>query len=180
MRTSSRTNAARRSGAYRTLLALALPGLLGLSCGSDPPAATELAPVAEHSLIYQHDGGGIRDLRRTVVRDRAGLARAWSEATSHQGANAPSMPAVDFEQEMVVVVAAGPRKIGSRISVERVGIRSLPDEEGDMRDVMLVCVVTTASAADIETEVYPVSIVRVTRFDGPVQWQDAPDPAACR
>lgn len=117
--------------------------------------------------MYDDDSGGMRDSVRVVVRDRAALDTLWRRATLGQPAPPPP-PAVDFAREMVVAVAAGRMTPSDRIRVDSVGVSRAPGEDGRVRRVLTVLVRTTRACERYVTPAYPVQLVRVRRYDGPV------------
>lgn len=142
--------------------------LAAAACGGRKAAGTApLGPVPEAALIYDDDAGGLRDSLRLVVRTPAELNDLWRRATAGQ-ASPPPAPSVDFGREMVVAVAAGRMMPSDRIRVDSVGMRAEPGANGKMRDVLAVLVRTTESCERFTAAAYPVQLVRVRRYNGPV------------
>lgn len=144
---------------------------LGLACaaaacgrGGAPPS---LGPVPESALLYDDDAGGLRDSARMVIRTRAALDELWGRATAGQPSPPPA-PTVDFRREMVVAVAAGRSTPSDRIVVDSVGVRPEPGANGKMRNVLAVLVRTTSGCGRFTAPAYPVQLVRVRRYEGPV------------
>lgn len=134
------------------------------------PAPAPMGPVPQASLLYDDDaGGGVRDSVRLVVRAPAELDDLWRRATAGQSAPPPA-PAVDFAREMVVAVAAGRMAPDDRIRVDSVGLRREPGADGRVREVLAVLVRTTEECGRYATPVYPLQVVRVRRYDGPVMF----------
>jgi hypothetical protein len=149
------------------LAACALACAAACGRGGAPSVPPPLGPVPQASLMYDDDGGGLRDSVRLVVRDPAALDALWRRATAGQPAP-PPLPAVDFRREMVVAVAAGRMTPDDRIRVDSVGMRREPGENGRVRDVLAVLVRTTEACERYSTAVYPLQVVRMRRYDGPV------------
>lgn len=146
------------------------------ACGGGPPPApagpsgpAPLTPLDASDRLYSDNGEGIVDSVRIVVRDQGELRDEWSRATRHQTSPAPP-PDIDFEEHMVVVVGAGRMTPQDRIRVDSVGIRELPDAMGNPRRVLVVRVRTIRGCQQLNLDAYPVEIVRVPYFDGPVRF----------
>ncbi|MFW6192997.1 MAG: hypothetical protein ACOC83_05885 [Gemmatimonadota bacterium] len=142
--------------------------LLGL-CGGPPPPSTTLAPVPDRARLYYDDSGGVTDSLRLVVREQEAFEDLWSRATSLRS-DPPSRPEVDFEERMVVAAAAGRTEPGDRIRVDSVGVRERRTAEGDTEEVLAVVVRTVRECGGFQGEAYPVEILHVQRFDGPVEF----------
>jgi hypothetical protein len=67
-------------------------------------------PVAMRSIL-QEQYTGVRDPMRTVLKDGSALADFWRTAYATRG-EAPELPSVNFNSEMVVVAALGSRSSG--------------------------------------------------------------------
>lgn len=158
---------------FALLLALATPP--AAACGGGTPAPA-LGPVPQTAVLYDDDAGGLRDSVRVVVRDDAALQALWRQATQGQDAP-PAPPAVDWRREMVVAVAAGRKAPSDRIRVDSVGMRREPGADGRVRDAMAVLVRTTQGCERFTSAVFPVYLVRVRRYDGPVVFVERRDRA---
>jgi hypothetical protein len=127
--------------------------------------------------LYYDNAGGIQDSLRVVVRDAAQLRSFWERATSRQVAP-PPLPEVDFQREMVLVVAAGRRSVEDRIRVDSVGVRREPAAPGRAATAEVTVVVRLFEGCRrFVTEAYPLELVRVQRFNGPVTWIERRVPA---
>jgi hypothetical protein len=164
----------RFSSFRRFALLLALPS--AAACGGKGNAAPVLSPIPQTAVLYDDDAGGLRDSVRAVVRDDAALQALWRQATAGQDAPPPP-PAVDWRREMVVAVAAGRMAPSDRIRVDSVGMRREPGADGRVRDVMAVLVRTTRGCERFTSAVFPVNLVRVRRYDGPVVFVERRDRA---
>lgn len=152
----------------RAALACALASAACARGAAAPAAPAALGPVPQASLVYDDDAGGLRDSVRLVVRAPAELDDLWRRATAGQPAPPPA-PAVDFSREMVVAVSAGRMAPDDRIRVDSVGVRREPGADGRVREVLAVLVRTTEACGRYATAaVYPLQVVRVRRWDGPV------------
>ena len=85
-------------------------------------------------------------------------------------------PQVDFRREMVLAVAAGRMSANDRIRVDSVGVRKEPGADGKTHEVLSVLVLTTAGCRSFSTPVWPVQIVRVARYGGPVKFVERREP----
>jgi hypothetical protein len=180
MRPVSFTRPSLSTGPNRMRTALLLLILVGVlvapACrrgGAPPPPAAPPPPTwtaATAQRLYYDNAGGIQDSLRLVIRDSEQLRSVWTRATSRQVAP-PPVPTVDFEQEMLLVVAAGRRSAEDQIRVDSVGVRREPAAPGPAAAEEMTAVVRlTEACRRFASEAYPIEIVRVRRFDGPVRW----------
>jgi len=156
-----------RLPALVSLAALVLAG-----CGRGGPGAPEPPPpwiaVGSEARLYSDNASGIQDSVRIVVRDAATMRDYWQRATSQQ-MSPPPPPVVDFNDEMVLVVGAGRMTPEDRIRVDSVVVRNEVTTTGE-RDVFTALVRVLEGCGRFQTDAYPVEIVRVRRFDGPVRF----------
>lgn len=141
--------------------------LLGI-CGG-PSTQPTLAPVAREARLYYDDASGITDSLRLAIRSQQEWREVWDRATSRR-ANPPAIPAVDFDQSVVLVVAAGRSSPGDRIRVDSAGVRTRSTTGGESEEVLAVIVRTVRGCGTFQADAYPVEIVRVEKFDGPVEF----------
>jgi hypothetical protein len=137
---------------------------VAVGCSRTTVIASPFSPVTSTSLVYRDDGGGIQDSLRVVIQDEALWQEMWQRATSAQ-MSPPPRPAVDFEREMLLLVAAGRKRPGDQIQVDSVGVRN---------DIFYVFVGTTQGCGQIEADVYPLEIVRVNETERQVVFQETP------
>jgi hypothetical protein len=159
----------------RTALLLVL-ACAAAACGGRAKAPPALSPLPQAFVVYEDDAGGLRDSVRLVVRSAAELDGLWRQATQGQD-QPPPLPAVDWNREMVLAVAAGRMSPGDRIQVDSVGMRREPGDDGRMRDVLAVLVRTTQSCGGFTNPAFPVNVVRVRRYAGPVVFVERRDRA---
>lgn len=161
----------------RYLLALVALAIAG--CAPRAPLYQPLGPVPDMARLYYDDGGGIQDSTRLVVRGEALWREIWEQATSPRY-SPPPLPVIDFSQEMVLVVGAGRMTPEDRIQVDSVGVRRERTADGSDRDVLAVVVRTTRGCGRFDADAYPLEIVRVRRFEGPVNFIERREqPAEC-
>ncbi|UCF18611.1 MAG: protease complex subunit PrcB family protein [Gemmatimonadota bacterium] len=109
---------------------------------------------------------GIDDRRRLVIRDAEALRKFWADATTNR-LPAPEVPAVDFENEMVIAASMGRRGTGGYgIEIETVS------QVGEELRVVVVetapgegCFLTQALSA-------PVVAVKVPRSAATVRFEE--------
>jgi hypothetical protein len=163
---------------YHLLLLICLSIILLPACrrGSAAPGPAAVAEPAVHwsavapgDIVYEGNSGGIPDSVRQVIRDADAYRQVWQEATARQ-ASAPAAPSVDFAREMLLVVAAGRMTPEDRIRVDSVAVRGERSAEGRTEQVMAAIVRTYQGCRRANVAAYPIEIVRVRRFDGPVRW----------
>ena len=156
------------------LTALVLAGCRGGGEAPPPPPEPEpdpLAPLSSDARLYYDNSGGIADSVRIVARDQESWQELWERATSRQ-TSPPDRPAVDFEQEMVVAVGAGRMTPQDRIQVDSAGFVDERTVDGVEREYFVIVVRTIEGCRRLEADAYPLEIVRVPRFDGPVRWEE--------
>jgi hypothetical protein len=151
----------------------------GAPAAAPAPVAAPLARLEMAQRLYYDDSGGIADSIRLAVRDPAQFRDLWDRATSTLSSASPP-PEVDFTREMVLVVGAGRMNPGDRIQVDSAGVREELDPDGRTRQVMIAQVRIVLDCTGFEGDAWPLTIVRVRRFDGPVQFLHARERApAC-
>src|SRR5690606_33794202 len=112
----------------------------------------------------------------TVIRDQAAFSAAWSQATSAQSAP-PAPPAIDFSREMVLLVAAGRQTPEEQIRVDSVVVQRAP---GGGPNTFYALVRLSQGCQRFNIDAYPLEIVRVERFEGPVEFIERVDrPTDC-
>jgi len=141
----------------RNRLSLVLCGgmLLALACHH---GLETLSPVLPTERVYYDDGPAFRDSVRMVVEDSVAWKRVWRQATSTQP-SPPPRPEVDFDSEVLLVVAAGRMAPGDQIRVDSVGVR---------HGFFVVVVRITTECRPLAADVYPLEIVRARRSGKPV------------
>jgi hypothetical protein len=166
------------------LPALAVVLLLGsvAACrggGTPVPAqpVNPMVPLAPMAQLFYDDRGGIPDSVRVVVRNEQAWQEEWARATSQRD-DPPPLPSVDFDEYMVLVVAAGRMSPGDRIQVDSAGVRTERTTELE-EEVFEVIARTVRGCARIAADVYPLTIVRVPRFEGRVSFVERVDQSPC-
>jgi hypothetical protein len=150
----------------RTLvLSIAVVALV-VACGGRTPPGTVTRSLSPE-LVFSDNAGGIQDSMRVVIRDSGTLRDLWQQATAtHE--QPPAVPQVDFRREMLLLVGAGRMTIEDQIRVESAVVRSGRDAEGRPDEVLEVAVLVLQGCGRLQRDGFPVEIVRVHRFDGPV------------
>lgn len=155
----------------RILLGCFLVLAAGCRGGSPPVAAAPqpAAPLAPTALLYYDNSGGIRDSVRMVVRDQERFRQIWRQATSTQSAP-PAIPAVDFERAMLLVIGAGRMTPEDAVRVDSVSVREETGGEGERSEMLQVVVRTIRGCGGFNADAYPLAIVQVARYEGPVRF----------
>lgn len=165
----------------RLLLPAAL--LLGAACHRGHPAAPPApapawTPVQGMTRVYYDNSGGITDSVTTVIRDAPSLQRVWTQAVSKQTAP-PPVPEADFARDMFLVVGAGRQTPDDRVVVDSVGVRRPPPGVAGA-PTLTVFARIVEGCHRFQADAYPVEIVRVPRFDGPVRFvEERQKPTDC-
>lgn len=128
--------------------------------------------------LYSDNAGGIRDSVRVVLRDRVALERQWQQATSPQS-SPPATPTIDFEREMVILVATGRKTPEEEIHVDSLLVRREMNSQGENEETLTIVVRTVVGCGRFRTDAFPLTIVRARRFDGPVKWDDRTQQKNC-
>jgi hypothetical protein len=167
----------------RPAVASAFLAVLVVACGrgGGVSAPAPLNPIAIDAVEFETDAGGIADSLTVVIRDQETLAEMWSRATDRQQ-TPPPLPQVDFQRNMLLLVAGGRMPAGYDVRIDSIGIRQeRVDESGRTRPVLVVQYTFTHACRRIARDAYPLEIVRVRRQDGEVRFDGRRDPpAACR
>lgn len=106
----------------------------------------------------------IRQPERLVIRDQVAWVNAWA-SLSPLGAPIAAPPNVDFDHEMIVLVALGERSTG--------GYSILIDSAGTNADGVTVWVGTSSPGAHcVTTQAFtqPVDVAKLPRIDAPVRF----------
>jgi hypothetical protein len=137
------------------------------ACGGRAPMPGTVTRSFTPELMFSDNSGGILDSMRVVIRDAEELRDYWELATAGRE-HPPSIPRPDFRNEMLVLVSAGRMTIEDRIRVESATVRSGRDARGRPEEVLEVAVQMIQGCGRLQREGYPLEIVRVPRFDGPI------------
>lgn len=148
--------------------------------GGAPAAPAPLNPISIDAREFQTDAGGIADSMAIVIRDADALRTWWERATATQ-TTPPPVPEVDFQRQMLLLIAGGRMPPGYDIRVDSVGMRRERTESGTTKDVLAVQYTFTHTCRRISRDAFPLEIVRVRRDENEVRFMGRRDPqAACR
>src|SRR5687768_13590872 len=106
---------------------------------------------------------------QVAIRDAATLQDIWRRATSTQSSPPPA-PTVDFERQMLLLVASGRMRSGDEIHVDSVGTRREVTAAGREQEVLAVQYTITEACSRLQRDTYPLEIVRVRRYQGDVRF----------
>jgi predicted small lipoprotein YifL len=162
-----------------TLFTAVLAPFIFAACGGGgpalPPPPTPMPPPVP---LYQDNGGGIRDSTRIVIRDAGTLEEYWSRATSPQS-SPPPVPVVDFDRQMIILVALGRATPEEEIHVDSLLVRRELNAAGDRVETLAIVVRTVHGCGRFRTEAFPLEIVRARTFDGPIRWEERRQQTVC-
>lgn len=136
-----------------------------------PGQAVAVTPVGER---YPSHYSGFEQSARIVVENEEQWAQVWSRLWRHQHP-VPALPAVDFQQEIVVVAAMGTRPNGGYA----IRVQAAAVHEGSLT----VRVVETSPGSNCVTTqaiTTPTDVVRVARSGLPVRFTTATGVLDCR
>jgi hypothetical protein len=127
-------------------------------------------PVA-FEQVYENNTTGQRAAAELHVRDASQLNDVWARVRQDMEI-APPLPRVDFQQDMLLVVAAGLMTTRDYVRVKEVTVVPEAGADGRATEHLLVryAVVEGCSSG---TPAYPLVVVRVARFGGEVRFQPA-------
>jgi hypothetical protein len=137
--------------------------------GGAPPAPRPLGAVPIEARVLYDNGGGIRDSMQVAIRDAATLRDIWQRATSTQS-SPPPVPDVDFERQMLLLVASGRMRPEDEIHVDSLGTRREITAAGREQEVLAVQYTITEGCGRFPRDAYPLEIVRVRRYDGEIRF----------
>ena len=141
---------------------LAFAVLALASCSSTGEATEKAGPIEFESLVRQEQTGLVAPEQRVIRTDQA-WSEAWHQIMAYR-IPAPERPAIDFDHDMVVLVALGERPTAG-YSVEVVSI----ERDGAFLRVVARETKPSADMAQATVLTHPVHAVRVPRSDGPVE-----------
>jgi hypothetical protein len=158
-------------GIRRLVVVTAALVLAGCGAGRQGGAASDGDPFPPPQHLYSDNGGGIQDSLRVVIHDEAELRRRWIDATSTE-LSPPGLPDVDFRRQMVVLVSAGRLTADDQIHVDGASTARAMDPSGRTQRTLTIQVRTVRGCRDGAQEAYPLQLVRMQRFDGPVRFSE--------
>lgn len=155
-----------------------LAGCLFGGGGGGPAQPRPPTPMPPPVPLYYDNGGGIRDSIRVVIREPAVLEDYWFNATMPQSSPPPA-PVVNFDRDMVIVVAAGRATPEEEIHVDSLLVQRELNPQGEQEETLTIVVRTVQGCGRFRTEAYPLEIVQARRFDGPVRWRETRQQIPC-
>ena len=133
------------------------------------PSAPTFTAIGPAARLYYNDSPGLRDSVRAVIRDAAEWASRWRQITSTQ-ASPPSLPAIDFAKEMVLMAGAGRMNPGDQIKIDSVSVQD---------QSIAVVVRTTTECRPFPGEAYPLEVVRIVASPKRVVWLERGGKSGC-
>jgi hypothetical protein len=163
------------------LLALGLAGSLGCGRGKPnvPAAPPPPTPMPPPEQLYYDNGGGIRDSTRMVIRDAATFSAQWARATASQS-SPPPIPNIDFNRQMVILVASGQKTPEDQIHVDSLLVRPETKPDGSREETLTIVVRNVVACRTLRTQAFPLEFVSARRFTGPVKFLEKRDSGNCR
>lgn len=162
-------------------------GCILAACGRGGPATPPPIPAVDiEERVFSDDNVGIRDSVTLVIRDRDSLNAVWQRVTSTRSrptpvSEVPGLASVDFQRQMLLLVAAGRMVSGDQIRVDSAGVRRERTGSGREENVLVVLYTITEGCRRINEPRFPLEIVRVRRHDGAVDFRGRRDRATnCR
>jgi hypothetical protein len=140
------------------------------------PAPAVRTPYPPPERVYYDNGGGIQDSLSIVIRDDATLKPLWTRATSAQP-SPPASPTADFSREMFVLVSAGRKALEDEIHITGATVTPKLNSAGATEDVLDITVELRQGCRRVQSDGYPVEIVRMRRFTGPIHFVEQTVPA---
>lgn len=151
---------------------LLVPALL-VACDDNSPTSPQAGPIAFETVASASNSGFTAPARRTI-RSHQEWAGAWQ--TLHLGQNpTPPLPAVDFDQAMVVLVATGSRPNGCfAIDVTDASVRA-----NGMVELEVTETIAGPGCACTLAITQPVHAVKVPRVAGPASFVERTTERRC-
>jgi hypothetical protein len=165
----------------RFFFVIAIVGTSACGRGNKLPAAAgppPSIPMPPPEQLFYDNGGGIRDSTRLVIRDAQSFSTQWARATSSQTSPLP-MPNIDFTGQMVVLVAAGRKTPEDQIHVDSLRVSDEMTPDGSKEKTLTIVVRSVLPCRVLRTPAYPLEIVSVKRFTGPVRFHETKHPGNC-
>lgn len=164
---------------FITALGVTLAGCGGGGGSVAPPPPARVLTSAER--LYYDNTGGIQDSLRLVIHDPQTFEETWNRATSTQ-MSPPPAPTIDFSRWMVVVVGGGRRNTDDEIRVDSAAFRERTTVQGAKEQVLMITVLMRTGCGGFDASGYPLEIVRLPTFDGPVEFTERtiPGPGCSR
>jgi hypothetical protein len=156
--------------------AIAILVATGACSGGAPTPGAESPQGAviriDSTAIVLSTGQGIGDPTRAVIRDSTAWQAFWAQAHA-QVEPAPALPAVNFADSMLLVAGLGTRATGGHtVSIDSVA-------RGTTLRVFVTAVTPGPRCMTTMAITWPVQVVRVSRFDGSVEFIEAEREESC-
>jgi hypothetical protein len=144
--------------AFRTRFLIPALALCALpaSCGKRLPEPIQVTPQDQ---VYYSDQSQLREETGEVIRDPDVWEHYWVRLTGSPS----NLPEVDFESEMLLLFNAGRRYPGDRIQILELVARAERE---------LIAFYQIEESGTLESEIYPVQVVRVRRQEGEVRFEE--------
>src|SRR5688500_2572188 len=165
----------------RFILRCSIPTVIVMAgCGRGPSTPrpepeTVMPPPVQ---LFYDNSGGIQDSTGLVIQDAQAFSAQWSRATSSRAA-APQAPAVDFNRQMVILVASGRKTPEDQIRVDSLVVTRELQSDGSRPETLRIVVRRIAACRTMRTAAYPLEIVSARKFTGPIRWKWITDSSNC-
>ncbi len=136
--------------------------LLGTSACSGAKPASSDAPFELETLVQQSIPGQGGPTVREVIRDQAAWAAMWAKLREGSSLS-ETPPAVNFDQDMVIVAA-----METQPCVSKVTVRSVVQTSGEL--VIDVLEAPPAPNCVCFTSERPIHVIRLRKVDGPTRF----------
>lgn len=160
-----------RTVALPCLVVVALAGC-GRGAAVQSPAPVGLFSIEER--VLRGNEGGIREATQQVIRTPDQLNTIWQQATSTQRTPIP-LPQVDFERKMLLLVSGGRMWDEDEVRVDSVSERRIPIDGREQQALLVYYTIAEGCRRNSQNS-YPIEIVRVSRYSGPVRFIPEPKP----
>jgi len=130
-------------------------GLLLLSCGKNLPPPIN---VVSQDQAYYSDESHMAEVAEMVIRNANTWQQVWGQITGGE----VESPAVDWESQMLLMVNGGRMDPGDRVQIDRLEHRG---------EEMVVMYRVIEDCGTLESDVFPIQVVRVERRGGQVTFE---------
>lgn len=137
-------------------------------CGGPSYPVAVVPPVTQ--ILYTDNEADFVEASATIVRTQAAYVEMWARSGARRAA-----PPVDFDRDMLVVLAAGRSSPGDSIQIQTAG------ERGEGFEDFQVVYRLSIGCEELPGASYPLQVVRLRRSDKTPVFDERREPAArCR
>ena len=130
-------------------------GFFLLACGKNLPPPINLVPQDQ---VYYSDESHMTEVTEMVIRNANTWRQVWGQITGGEA----EPPTVDWESQMLLMVNGGRMDPGDRVQIDRLEHRG---------EEMVVMYRVIEDCGTLESDVFPIQVVRVERRGGQLRFE---------